>query len=147
MALEEFCRSLPLQGGYALEATFLEVNGRNVVIGFPEDHRMAAMNLERPNIRSVFEQILSRLSGQKLVLKMEVRADIEAAPAPEVSAPPPPVAAAPEPAPEKAAAKQAKTAAADEAAADAARREEEFRSDPLIAEALRLFDAKITQVV
>ena len=101
---------------------------------------MAAVNLERPNVKSAIEEILARLSGQKLNLKVEVRADITAAPPPEVSAAP-----LPEPEPEKSAPKQTKAAAATEAAERAAKIEEEFRNDPLIQEALRLFDAKITK--
>jgi DNA polymerase-3 subunit gamma/tau len=143
-AREEFSKKLPLQGGYAAEATFLGVEGRQFIIGVPEEHRLAAMNLERPNVKAALEEILARHSGQKYSLKVEVRADLVAAPAPEVSAPPPVPEAAPvvekQPTP-----KQAKAAAADEAAERQAKFEEEFRNDPLIQEALKLFDARITQ--
>lgn len=141
-AREEFSAKFPLQGGYAAEAAFLHVSGRNFVIGVPEEHRMAAQNLERPNVKSALEDILMRLSGQKVSLKIEVRADLAPLPAPEVSAPSQPV---PELALEKPSPKQAKAAAADEAAERMAKLEEEFRDDPLIQEALRLFDAKITK--
>jgi DNA polymerase-3 subunit gamma/tau len=143
-AREEFSKKLPLQGGYAAEATFLGVEGRQFIIGVPEEHRLAAMNLERPNVKAALEEILARHSGQKYSLKVEVCADLVAAPAPEVSAPPPVPEAAPvvekQPTP-----KQAKAAAADEAAERQAKFEEEFRNDPLIQEALKLFDARITQ--
>ena len=141
-AREEFSKKYPLQGGYAAEATFMGVSGRQFIIGVPEEHRMAAQNLERPTTKLAMEDILTRLSGQKYSLKVEVSADIEAAPAPEASTPALPE---PEPAADKTPAKQAKAAVADEAAERAAKLEEEFRNDPLIQEALRLFDAKITQ--
>jgi hypothetical protein len=48
------------------------------------------------------------------------------------------------PLPEKPAGKPAK--AVSEEASLAAKREEDFRNDPLIHEALRIFDAKISQV-
>jgi DNA polymerase-3 subunit gamma/tau len=143
-ARDEFSRKYPLQGGYAAEAVFLGVSGRHFTIGVPEEHRMAALNLERPNTKTAMEEILAKLSGQNYSLKVEVSADIEPAPPPEVSTPVPPP-AAPELPPEKASAKQPKSAAADEAAERAAKLDEEFRDDPLIQEALRLFDAKITQ--
>ena len=143
-ARNEYSSKFPLQGAFAAEASFLSVSGRHFTIGIPEIHRMAATNLERPSAKIALEDILHRLSGQKLSLKIEVSADIEPAPAPEVSAPPPP-----DPAPvavaEKLPPKQAAAAAAAEAAATAAQLEEEFRNDPLIQEALRLFDAKITK--
>jgi DNA polymerase-3 subunit gamma/tau len=140
-AREEFSKKYPLQGGYAAEAIFLEVNGRQFVIGVPEEHRMAGMNLERPTTKTAVEDILAKLSGQKFTLKVEVRADIEAAPAPVINELPPQEL---DPVVEKAPVKQSKPAAADEAAERAAKLEEEFRNDPLIIEALRLFDAKIT---
>ena len=139
-AREELGRKYPMQRGYAAEASFLCVKDRQFMIGVPEEHRVAGQSLERPNVKTAIEDILARLSGRKLTLKVEVRADIAAAPAPEVSAP-----VAPEPEPEKPSPKQAKAAAADEAAGLAAKLEEEFRNDPLIQEALRLFDAKITK--
>jgi len=147
--MEELQRKMPLQGAYAAEATFLEASGRNVVIGFPEDHRIAAQNIERPAAKSAVEEILSRLARQKLVLRIEVRAGLEVVTLPEVS-PPPPSPAQPAAAPEakSPAAKQSKAAVPGELTADEiAKRDAEFRDDPLIQEALRLFDAKIAQIV
>ncbi len=140
---EELTRKAPMQSGYAAEASFLRAEGRHFFIGVPEVHRIAAQSLERPNVKALIEEILTRLSGQKFALKVEVRADIEVAPAPEVSAPPPPPQ---EPAPAAPTPKQAKAAADTEAAAATAKLEEEFRNDPLIQEALTLFDAKIAKI-
>ena len=140
---EELARKAPMQCGYAAEASFLRVEGRQFFIGVPEIHRNAAQNLERANVKTLIEDILAKLSGTRFTLKVEVRADIEVAPAPEVSAPPSPE---PAPAAEKPSPKQAKTAALEEAAAQAAKFEEEFRDDPLIQEALKLFDAKIAKM-
>ena len=138
----EFSAKYPLQGGYAAEASFLRIEGRNFVLGVPEEHRMAAMNLERVNVKTNLESILQSLSGQKLALKVEVRPDIAAAPAPEVSAP------APEPVPvaEKPSPKQARANAEEDAASAAEKLAEEFRNDPLIQEALSLFDAKVASI-
>ena len=141
---EELGRKFPMQSGYAAEASYLRAEGRQFIIGVPEDHRMAAMSLERTNVKAAIEDILHRLSGQKLVLKVEVSAEVAIAPAPEVSAPPP--AEAPPPPEEKASPKKARAAEEEEAAARTARLEAEFRDDPLIQEALRLFDAKIASV-
>ena len=140
---EEFSGKFPLQGGYAAEATFLSADARNFIIGVPGEHRMAAANLERPNIKTNLEGILAKLSGRRFSLKVEVRPDLAPAPAPEVSAPQPPEPAA---AAEKPSPKQAKAAAVGEAAALASKIEEEFRDDPLIQEALKLFDAKIAKI-
>jgi DNA polymerase-3 subunit gamma/tau len=137
-------RKLPLQRSYAIEASFLRAEGRHFVIGVPESQRGAGQSLERPGARSVVEDILYKLTGQKFSLKVEVSAAVEEAPAPVVSTP----LAIPEPLveKEKPAAKASKAAEAEEAAAKAARLEDEFRDDPLIREALSLFDAKIASV-
>lgn len=140
---DELGRKFPMQSGYAAEASWLRVEGRHFIIGVPESHRIAGQSLERANVKAALEDILHRLSGQRLALKVEVSADVEIAPAPEVSAPPVPEIA---PVEEKVSPKKAKEAEEHEAAAKAAKLEEEFRDDPLIQEALRLFDAKIASV-
>jgi DNA polymerase-3 subunit gamma/tau len=138
----EISAKYPLQSGYAAEASFLRVEGGKFVIGVPEEHRLAAANLERPNLKKAMEDALCRLSGQKFSLRVEVSAEITAAPAPAPTAP----AVLEKPVePENLPGKKGKAAAANEAAASAAQREEEFQNDPLIQEALRLFDAKIAQ--
>jgi len=141
---DELGRKFPMQSGYAAEASWLRVEGRHFVIGVPESHRIAGQSLERPNVKAALEDILHRLSGQKLALKVEVSADVAVAPAPEVSAPPSPE--PPPPSEEKVSPKKAKEAEEQEAAAKATKLEAEFRDDPLIQEALRLFDAKIASV-
>jgi len=143
---DELGRKFPMQSGYAAEASWLRAEGRDFVIGVPESHRIAGQSLERPNVKAALEEIILRLSGKKLALRVEISADVEVAPAPEVSAPAPAPAAAPAPEPVKASPKKAKEAEEEEAAAKAARLEAEFRDDPLIQEALRLFDAKIAAV-
>jgi DNA polymerase-3 subunit gamma/tau len=141
---DELGRKFPMQSGYAAEASWLRAEGRSFVIGVPESHRIAGQSLERPNVKAALEDILFRLSGKKLALKVEISADVEVAPAPAVSAP----SAAPEPAPAAVAASpgKAKDTAVEDAAAKSARLEAEFRDDPLIQEALRLFEAKIASV-
>ncbi len=142
---DELGRKYPMQSGYAAEASFLRADGKNFIIGVPESHRIAGQSLERPNVKSALEDIIQNLSGKKLLLKVEVSADVEVAPAPEVSAPAP-APAAPEPAAEKPSPKKSRESEEADAAARAAKIEEEFRNDPLIKEALELFDARIAAV-
>ncbi|RYD32896.1 MAG: hypothetical protein EOP86_14655 [Verrucomicrobiaceae bacterium] len=90
------------------------------------------------------EEILTRLSGRRLQLKIEVRADLQPfeplAPTEAESLPPPPslttsapakAPAAPPPAPV-----EPETPVMDE---------KEFQNDPLIREALKLFEARVTK--
>ena len=86
---EDLGRKFPMQSGYAAEASYLRTEGRQFIIGVPEDHRMAATSLDRPNVKAAIEDILHRFSGQKFVLKVEVSAEVAVAPPPEVSAPAP----------------------------------------------------------
>ena len=146
-AREEFGKKLPLQAGYAAEAQFVGVRGSAFVVGVPEDFRMAGMNLERPNTKVAIEGILFQLSGQRFQFKVEVRADIVPAPAPEVSYVPATVAEPEKPKQGRASAKAVQKFTEEEAAGRALKLEEEFRNDPLIKEALRLFDARIASAV
>lgn len=136
----EFSTKFPLQAGYASEMHFLSTDHRILLLGVPAEQRMAAQSLERPNTRGALEDILARLSGRRLQLKIEVRSELQShdpipmpdffdsgGSAPESGPAAPPV---PEPAPEP-----------EPAGLDA----KEFQNDPLIREALRLFEAKITK--
>ncbi len=129
----EFTKKFALQSSYAAELHFLSEDERHFYLGAPADQPMAVQTLERPSIRAALEEILSRLAGRRLLAKMELRADLLSQaivldPTPAASAP----AAPPTPAP----APKAAPASFDEA---------EFQNDPLIKEALRLFEATITK--
>jgi len=138
---EEFGKKFPLQAGYAAEMHFLSADAKSILLGAPADQRMAMQSLERPTIRAAIEDILAKFAGRKVLVKFELRGDLQShelviegdsyqtntpdscdtAPAPSSNS-----AAAALPPPE----------AIDEA---------EFQNDPLIKEALRLFEAKITK--
>ena len=135
----------------ASEASFLRLDGRQFIVGLPVSLASSKGALERPGTKPALEELLQKFSGQRLELKVEVSEAVAEAPQLEVSAPAVP---APESAPTPPAAakekpaspKAAKAAEEEEAAARAAKLEEEFRNDPLIKEALLLFDAKIASV-
>ena len=129
----EFSKKLPLQSGYAAEMHFLSMDDRHLLLGVSPEQRLAIQPLERPATRAALEEILTRLAGRRLLVKFEVRDDLqchelteEASSGEPVSTTPPASSAAPVSAPP----------AIDEA---------EFQNDPLIKEALRLFEAKITK--
>lgn len=149
---QEFSTKFPLQAGYAAEMHFLSTDARHLLLGAPEDHRMAAQSLERPTTRAALEEILTRLAGRRLLLKIEVRADLqsheplstpEAGPAHE---PPASESAASSASSPKSPGIPAVTPPAAAAASDAVTFDEkEFQNDPLIREALRIFEARITK--
>ncbi len=130
---EEFSKKFPLQAGYAAEMHFLSADEKSILLGAPQDQRMAMQSLERPSIRAALEEILTKFAGHRVLVKFELRDDLkshelvpDADPYPAASASPlpPSSTSAPEP--------------IDEA---------EFQNDPLIKEALRLFEAKITKKI
>jgi hypothetical protein len=120
-----------------------QVEGILTLTGMNADQRIAMQSLERPSIRSAIEDILTKFAGHKVLVKFELREDLQShelviegdshqtntpdsrgsAPASSSNAaavsPPPPL-------------------AIDEA---------EFQNDPLIKEALRLFEARITKKI
>ena len=128
----EFSKKLPLQSGYAAEMHFLSVDDRQLLLGVSPAQRLAIQPLERPATRAALEEILTRLAGRRLLVKFEVRDDLpshelpEEAPAHESMAPP---------------------AAAEECTPPPTIDEAEFQNDPLIKEALRLFEGKITRKI
>ncbi len=128
---EEFSKKFPLQAGYAAEMHFLSADDRSIMLGAPTEQRMAMQSLERPSIRTALEEILTKFAGRRTLVKFEVRDELQSHeltmgtdPA-EAPPPPPPAATAPPP-----------PSTIDEA---------EFKNDPLIKEALRIFEAKITR--
>ncbi len=127
----EFSKKYALQSSYAAEMHFMSVDERHLILGAPADQRMAVMSLERPATRAALEEILIKFAGRRLLIKIEIREDLQSReivlePAPMDMPPPAAAAEAPPPPPPT----------IDEA---------EFKNDPLIKEALRIFDAKITK--
>ena len=130
----EFARRAPLQGAFAAEAVFLGASGSVVHLGFPEAHAMAGQNLMRPNAKAVLEKTAQEVTGRHVQFKVEMRADLASQPLPEPSVPAaPPRAATPsaQPAPQK-----APVASPEDVMA-------EFMNDPLIKEALQVFQATV----
>ena len=106
---------------------------------------MAGANLERPNSKGVLESIIEELSGQRLVLKIEVNADIAIAPAPEITSPVPVESSALSLNSEQPKEREKAGAKAAEVQEHAVRMEAEFRNDPLISEAMKRFEAKLAK--
>ncbi len=133
----------PMQAAFAAQGTFLEQRGTELVIGFAPASAMAKDSLNRPAAKAAVEEIIAAISGQSITLKLETRDDIAPPAPPPVPQPPPrpepapvtpPPAAAPEPAPAPVEAELPKMS------------EEEFYNDPLIAEALTVFEADIASI-
>jgi hypothetical protein len=125
---------MPMQGAFAAEAVFLRAEGRTVVIGFPESQATASQSLMRPAAKASLERVAAEVSGQDLVFRAEVRADLVPVPLPEptggqarVEVP----VAVPE----------VKVEAAVVATPEAVMAE--FMDDPLIREALKVFEATV----
>ena len=109
----------------------MSVDERHLILGAPADQRMAVMSLERPATRAALEEILIKFAGRRLLIKIEIREDLQSReivlePAPMDTPPPAAAAEAPPPPPPTI-------------------EEAEFKKDPLIKEALRIFEAKITK--
>lgn len=137
--LAEIQARKPLLHGWALHGVFLEQRDEEMVIGFSPASRMPKDQLSRPATRAAIEEIFTALSGSPLRLNLVTREDIAPPPPPPRPEPEPPPPApeapreeAPPPPPE-----EPEPPALDEAA---------FYDDPLIAEALKIFEAKITSV-
>jgi hypothetical protein len=129
----EFSRRMPMQGAFAAEAVFLRAEGRTVVIGFPESQATASQSLMRPAAKASLERVAAEVSGQDLVFRAEVRADLVPVPLVEATAGQAGVevpVAVPEP-------KVEVTAATPETVMA------EFMDDPLIREALKVFEATV----
>ncbi len=139
----DLIKQLPLQSGYAAEAQFISSSAGVFLVGVPEAHALAATSLERPNVKAALEALVEKHTGQSLRFKAEIRPELTPAILPEKTvSPAAPLAAPPASKPTKQAKAEDNEEAALAAAAQAAR-DEEFKKDPLIAEALRLFEARI----
>ncbi len=130
----EFSRRMPMQGAFAAEAVFLRAEGRTVVIGFPESQATASQSLMRPAAKASLERVAMEVSGQDLVFRAEVRADLVPVPLVEAAVGSVRV-EVPVVVPE------AKVEVAAVATPEAVMAE--FMDDPLIREALRVFEATV----
>ena len=106
-------------------------------IGLPPGESLSRDALVRDGLRGAIEEILQAASGQKLALKVSLKdgLTVPEPPAAEIEDLPE------EPAPP--AAEQAPQASAGDPAADGAAGGEDIHNDPLIKDALRIFEAEI----
>ena len=130
----EFSRRMPMQGAFAAEAVFLRAEGRTVVIGFPESQATASQSLMRPAAKASLERVAMEVSGQDLVFRAEVRADLVPVPLVEATVGPVRVEV-------PVAVTEAKVEAAAVATPEAVMAE--FMDDPLIRQALKVFEATV----
>ena len=135
---DEFSKKFPLQAGYAAEMHFLSADAKSILLGAPSGQRIAMQSLERPSIRAAIEEILARFAGRKVLVKFELREDLQSNELFTAGDPDQTSAAPDSPAPSNG--PPSSTALPPEPIDEA-----EFQNDPLIKEALRLFEAKITK--
>jgi DNA polymerase-3 subunit gamma/tau len=135
-ALQEMEQSLPLSHGWAFQGVYQATEGDKFILGFHPDDEPAAESIERPTVRREIESILQKRSGQALKLVTRITAEVIP---PEMELPEP----EPPPKSEKQTAEDNSAAAAKDAEAQQAAVEAEFRNDPMIREALDIFDGKI----
>ena len=146
----------PLMSGWTQGAQFLDQNGRNFVIGFSPGNKFARDSMMRDKSRVFVEELLEQLSGTKLSLQCEIRDNIPEPEVPHLDDPPEaepgPGPRFEEPKPAKKPEKQPERPAEPEPEADSEPEiveaeppvdEEKFKNDPLIQEALRLFEAEV----
>jgi chromosomal replication initiation ATPase DnaA len=137
-AREALVAAKPLFATWLSAASFVSHEGEAFVIGFSSEQRFFRESLSRYE-KDIEEAVAARTAGP-VRLEIVVRADIAPAamaPMEEAEAPPPPAAGAPAPA--------ATPAQVAEAAPPAAGADGDFKSDPLIREALDAFEARIIQ--
>ena len=130
--LVDLADSKPIAVEYARKAAFLGMGDKEFEIGLSPADGLSRDALMRDGVRSAIEKILEKVSGTKRALKVSLREGLVVAAAPviEVEEEPAPVAAAPVAEPEP-----------EEAAPEAA--EEDIHDDPLIKDALRIFEGEI----
>ncbi|MFL6543347.1 MAG: DNA polymerase III subunit gamma/tau [Chthoniobacterales bacterium] len=112
-AIEQVAKRRPLIHGWVDAATPLGSEGRFFTLGFPPEEKTAMESLSFPRNREFLESILNEISGRELKLKLELKEGL--------------------PNKKPAAAAESKKSNPQEA----------FRDDPLIREALEIFQGEI----
>ncbi len=142
----------PLMSGWTKGVQFLEQSGRNFVIGFSPGNRFARDSMMREKSKTFVEELLEAHGGSQMTLQCEIRDSIPEPELPEIEEPAVEAVAAspriqepksspkkertPEPAPEEPTEPEIVEA---EPPVD----EQKFKNDPLIQEALRIFEAEV----
>ncbi len=146
----------PLMSGWTHGAKFIEHAGRNFVIGFSPEDRFSRDSMMREKSKIFVEELLEQHGGNSVTLQSEIR-DTIPAPTPvvieELNEPIPniaPEAAEPEKSPENRTKAERPADPEPEVnsepeivEAEPPVDEEKFKNDPLIQEALRLFEAEV----
>lgn len=132
--VEVLGKTKPIAAGYTLKAQFLSVDHRYFTVGLPREEDHARDALLRERMRTAIEELLEKSTGQKLSFKVELRDDVEPVEIPideeeEIPAPW-----------EGPTTSQPKAAASEEPPPPVG---DDFYKDPLIQDALRIFEAEI----
>jgi DNA polymerase-3 subunit gamma/tau len=134
---EALAKRAPIQAGFAREGVFVSAQDRTMLLGFPESQAMAAQSLMRSTAKTALEATAAEVAGGPVQFRTEIRSDLEALP---LEPPQPIPATTPEPAvphtDPKADPKATPVAGSEEVTAA-------FMNDPLIREALRVFEATL----
>ncbi len=137
--LEELANTKPIAVEYARKASFLGESDRELEIGLPPSENLSRDALMRDGLRSTIEGILKNASGRSMALKVTIKAGL--------SVPAPPVAEVEESPEESPEAPQAPVEPGPGSTAGSAggepEAEEDIHNDPLIKDALRIFEAEI----
>ena len=138
--MEHLANTKPIAVEYARKATFLAMTDNELEIGLPPAESLSRDALVRDGLRGTIEGILQNASGRKLALKVSLKDGL--------TVPAPPVAEledvleTPE-APSEAPAPANPVAEAADVPAEQAATADDIHNDPLIKDALRIFEAEI----
>ncbi len=136
--LEELANTKPIAVEYARKGTFLNKTDREFEVGMPTSEALSRDALLRDGLRSTIEGILQKASGEKLSLIVTLKDGL--------SVPAPPAAEIEEEVPAEPVEEEPSAEASSEPASaggEAARADDDIHDDPLIKDALRIFEAEI----
>ncbi len=73
--VEQLQHDKPIAAAYALKAQYVSLTDRHLVIGVPKEEDHARNALLRDNVRTPIEQLIARAAGRPVELKVELRSD------------------------------------------------------------------------
>ncbi|MFV1995311.1 MAG: DNA polymerase III subunit gamma/tau [Verrucomicrobiales bacterium] len=146
--LHEIEANRPLASAWLRAGHFHDDAGRYFEIAFAPEDAFSCDSLKRPNNKSFIEKLLASLSGRQLSLKLETRSNLQSKPKPEPVAEEEPIAKEEEPveAPTEPPRGTGPEPTAGDAPPSPGQKEtdrDDFHDDPLIAEALKVFEAEL----
>jgi len=74
--VEQLQRDKPIAAAYALKARYLSMSESHLVVGVPKEEDHARNALLRDSVRAPIEQLLARAAGRALGLTVELRSDL-----------------------------------------------------------------------